>query len=162
MDWKNELQNGTQNRLVAKKVLAAVEKLLEQDAFLLEHNVNERSISHRLAIYLQEQFDELHVDCEYNRGGHEAKTLTSIAGQNGDDSTDGSRVYPDIIVHRRGSGDNELVIEIKKTTSSQTYDKDRQKLRAYRHELKYKNSLFIEFICGNGRAGVESVEWNVS
>ncbi len=43
-------------REVRDKVMAAVNRLLQLDKYLLIKNVNERSISHRLATYLQEEF----------------------------------------------------------------------------------------------------------
>lgn len=52
---------------VHKKVEKAINILSKNDAFLLEGNVNERSISHKLAEYLQQEFNDWNVDYEYNR-----------------------------------------------------------------------------------------------
>src|SRR4030042_3754738 len=48
------------------KIKIALGILFKNDSFLLEKDVNERSISHKLAEYLQEQFPDYDVDCEYN------------------------------------------------------------------------------------------------
>ncbi len=60
---------------IENKVRQAIQVLLEKDRLLLELNVNERSITHKLAEYLQVEFPGCHVDCEYNRDGHDTKEL---------------------------------------------------------------------------------------
>jgi len=45
----------------------ALTKLLQNDSLLVELNANERSITHKLAEYLQLEFAAWNVDCEYNR-----------------------------------------------------------------------------------------------
>jgi len=52
---------------VKRKVRAATELLIRKDAHLLKIDVNERSITHRLALHLQDAFKGWDVDCEYNR-----------------------------------------------------------------------------------------------
>ncbi len=54
MDYKKEE--------IEKKVWIAVELLFKNDAFLLENDVNERSVSHKLAEYIQTQFPEWHAN----------------------------------------------------------------------------------------------------
>ena len=62
-----------------KEVKSHVEKalnlLLEQDKFLLLNNLNERTISHKLAEYLQREFSSWNVDCEYNRNFDRIKKI---------------------------------------------------------------------------------------
>ncbi|MCL4678252.1 MAG: hypothetical protein KJ017_06625 [Alphaproteobacteria bacterium] len=123
----------------------ALEKLLVADFDLLEHDANERSISHRLAVYLESYFPGWNVDCEYNRDGHEPKRLSLQvdASVNLDDSH-AKTVYPDIIVHKRGTDQNLLVIEIKKSSNPESDGKkDKEKLKAYKSELGYKHAVFI-------------------
>ena len=48
-------------------VHSALNKLKQQDHQLLEISINERTISHKLAEYMQKEFSDLFVDCEYNR-----------------------------------------------------------------------------------------------
>jgi hypothetical protein len=52
---------------VERKVKCSINKLMEFDDFLLEKDVNERSITHKLAEYMQQEFKDWDVDCEYNR-----------------------------------------------------------------------------------------------
>ena len=58
-------------------------------------------------------------------------------------------VYPDIIIHKRGSNaDNLCIIEVKKDNSELEYKKyDKLKLDAYTNDdsLKYSVGVFIEF-----------------
>jgi hypothetical protein len=140
-------------------VLAALQVLLHRDSYLLETNVNERSITHRLAMYLQEQLPLWHVDCEYNRDGHLPKRIGYFGhGKPDVDDTDAKTVYPDIIAHHRGTDENYLVIELKKTSSSEDRRDDHEKLRAYRIELGYEFALFVELQTGN-RPGVATAQW---
>ena len=74
------------------------------------NHVGERAIVFRFAHYLQNtitndrRFEKLNLDCEYNRNGKQPKRLPSFS--NG--------TFPDVILHRRGTNDsNILVIEFK-------------------------------------------------
>ena len=143
---------------VAAHVAAALARLLRDDVYLLEVDANERSISHRLALYLEEEFPGRDVDCEYNRDRHEPKRLQLEPENVRSDDEQGKTVYPDIIVHKRGEPRNLLAIEIKKDTG-ENGDKDLQKLRALRHQLGYSYALFIRF--GTRRdAGVTELQWS--
>lgn len=150
---------------IKEKVNKAVNLLLKNDLFLLEKNVNERSISHKLAEYLQQQFQEFSVDCEYNRmkdKNMDTEFITKklnfdIESLNSDDTT-AKTVYPDIIIHRRGPGNNLLVIEVKKTINKSTKNFDFEKLNAFRGKhLRYKFGLYIEFDTN----GMETMKWFV-
>ena len=54
MTWDEQLIARSSDRALAKNVAKAVHRLLHEDAFLLTGDANERSISHRLAIYLEQ------------------------------------------------------------------------------------------------------------
>lgn len=144
----------TQEKIwIWEKVEKALEKLCEQDTFLLENNVNERSISHKLATYLQEVFEEWDVDCEYNRDHHNPdliKRLVRFIGSGRTDDEHARTVFPDIIVHHRGKRENLLVIEIKKSTNRDwDGELDKEKLTAYKgQELGYRYALFLTFYTG--------------
>ena len=127
---------------IEKRVDQALEDFLKQDKELLEININERTISHKLAEHLQRQFDGYNVDCEYNRYGDDVKKITRIFDKAGvhtnPDDINGITVYPDIIVHRRRSKDkdNLLVIEVKKSNNSlgeTGKNIDREKLQIFTH-----------------------------
>ena len=111
----------------------AEEKLRRTDRFLLRNDVNERSITHKLAQHLEKYFRGWDVDCEYNRVGTElmTKRLRSPgAEQCHTDDTDAQTIYPDIIVHRRGKeNQNLLVIEAKKSSSRSGTSRDEEKPR---------------------------------
>jgi len=140
---------------IKEKVKIALGMLLENDAFLLEHDVNERSISHKLAEYLQQLFPDYHVDCEYNwqiddpynkeifltpeeeRYFYPKTNEEKIKDQNA------HTVYPDIIIHRRGHNeDNLLIIEMKKTSNKDERARERDKLKLG----KYKDKFDYEYI----------------
>lgn len=131
-------------REIERLLCESIEELFTKDAWLLQNDVSERSITHKLAEYLQHRIKHLHVDCEYNRnataGPREPKTLFRLrqraqqacAQARDDDDPTGCSVYPDIIVHRRRTNDeNLLVVEVKKDNRRYGGDLDRQKLAAF-------------------------------
>lgn len=144
--------------------------LLSEDKWLLENNISERSISHKLAEHLQGLFKAFNVDCEYNGSvgqPNEKKKITILKEQlanlgllnkdeKADEETDTTQrsVFPDIIVHsRRTQESNICVIEIKKDTSTISNEYDFIKLNAYTsndfgNSLNYQLGIFIEFITG--------------
>ena len=97
------------------------------------------------------EFSEWHVDCEYNRQGHVPKRLATFR--------DGGNVYPDISVHRRLTGANHLVVEIKKSTNPAGKQDDLEKLRAYREDLGYSFGLFLLFEAASEDADLAEVVW---
>jgi len=134
----------------------AIRKLLEEDSDLMRNDVNERSITHKLAEYLQARLaiyvpeeESFKVDCEYNRKGDLPKRLIGLITQIQSDDTKGETVYPDIIIHKRGEGqgNNLLVIEAKKFSNcnQQSKKRDIEKLLEYKEQLGYKYAYFIEF-----------------
>ncbi|MCL4546216.1 MAG: hypothetical protein M1576_00530, partial [Deltaproteobacteria bacterium] len=152
MNKSNDSTN-TNNKEVLEKIKNAYRKFLKNDSYLLKVGANERSITHRLAIYLEDEFPDYNVDCEYNREGADIKRIREIFNNNNNISQtyisitdkDGNTksVFPDIIIHHRGTNDNFIVIEAKKTTNNCEYDEE--KLKAYKTDLKYKHAFFIKF-----------------
>ena len=141
-----------------RAVLGALTDLLKSDEYLLQVNANERAISFRLATHLRSYLPEWDIDCEYNRDGVEPKRIRHLGLNPHADDDEGQTVFPDIIAHRRGTRDNYLVIELKKSTNTVPRDVDYDKLAGYKAQLGYKFALFIEL-------GVEetfgkiSIEW---
>lgn len=127
----------------------SIDCLLENDSYLLEEDLHEQSISHKLAEYIQQELPEWDVDCEYNKDLDEVKSLEDY---------DKDSVRPDIVVHTRGTNENILVIEIKLTTSDE--DDDENKVQKYVNspELDYQHGFFLLLEAGD-RAGVEEFEW---
>ncbi|HZK12369.1 MAG TPA: hypothetical protein VFD10_08530 [Atribacterota bacterium] len=131
---------------IRKLIERAYRMLIEKDGYLLKVDANERSITHRLAIYLEVAFPEYDIDCEYNRDGFNSKRLIGYKKQIDSDDTSGTTVYPDIIIHHRGEKCNFIVIEAKKL--SNTDDSDKEKLDIYKSELLYKYAYFVKFPVG--------------
>lgn len=135
---------------IAKAFVDALRRLLEDDEQLLEADANERSITHRLAVYLEEGFPGWHVDCEYNRslgnGGYKKVLSYEFEETIPPDDLEAKSVFPDIIVHRRDTSDNLLVIEMKKSKSRESHEKDLAKLRAFTDpkKLVYRIGLFLK------------------
>jgi len=145
---------------VKTKVEVAIERLLIKDVQLFKMDVNERSISHRLAMYLQDEFPSWDVDCEHNCKGHGAvKRLDLRVDRIESNDTEARTVFPDIIVHHRASEENLLVIEIKKTTSQVSSDQDKKKLKAFKDQLGYCYALFLKLTTGANEVGVYEECW---
>jgi hypothetical protein len=140
----------------AERVIAAIDLLMSSDAYLFEVGVGERALSHRLAIYIEANFKGWHVDCEYDRDGVDPKR---IPGGSGNDEDEGSRVLPDIIVHRRGDGPNLVVFELKKSSNREPDDRDLEKLRAYTGNLGYAHGVFVRFLVGAAAPDVQRAQF---
>ncbi|MEM0135344.1 MAG: hypothetical protein QXU18_08995 [Thermoplasmatales archaeon] len=132
---------------IKKKVDVCLGILFKNDACLLQIEVNERAVSHKLAEYLQQEFPDWNVDCEYNRRESDIKTLRGIHECSNKRKTD--RVSPDIIIHKRKKDDNLLVIEIKIDTDDPCDIKKLEKFTSNSGEFKYKHGLFIKFNSDN-------------
>ena len=131
-----------------RKVEAALREFFLNEPDLLKRDVNERSITHKLAEHLQHQFECLKVDCEYNRHQERRKTLLLPPEEIQTDCLDAKTVYPDIVIHRRGDdGCNRLVIEVKKS-SRPGVSRDRKKLCAFtklEYGYNYNMGLLLVF-----------------
>jgi hypothetical protein len=147
---------------VEKRLSDALNQVATADRYLLEHDLSERCIASRLAMYLQNEFPEHSVDVEYNRVGNTPKRLGLPEGcANYPDRNGEALVVPDVIVHRRGAGGrNLLVLELKKTTNPDPRDCDRQRVRAFRKQLGYLHGVLIECETRQGREpGIAISEW---
>lgn len=130
--------------------IKAISEFLLKESFLFSENLNERTLTHKLAEYIQKYFQDYHVDCEYNSMmlGEEyiTKRLNlNIENVNTDDITQ-KTVFPDIIIHKRGDNvDNLVVIEVKKKENNHSKEFDLKKLEAFKRELNYTWAFYIEF-----------------
>ena len=143
-------------------VLAAIADFHTRDKYLLEFDLNERTISHSLADHLRQSFHPWDVDCEYNRHENGIKRL-SFSGDKGISSqgtqdAPARRVFPDIIIHKRGKGPNVLVIEMKKKTEDSS-NYDLEKLYAYKNELGYEYACLILIDTKNEDCRLEEPDW---
>jgi hypothetical protein len=167
-------------RIEVEEILtASLAELLSRDALLLENDVSERAITHKLAEYLQRRIPDLNVDCEYNRnvvkGFYEPKAIfvlkdTTQARLTRDFAIDELlelSVYPDIIVHRRGTNnENLLVVEVKKKGSRIDHGHDHSKLAAFtenseQNSYHYKFGAFVLLETGRGRVSFPKLTWYV-
>ena len=139
-------------------VAAALSALLRNDYDLLIMNANERSITFRFAMYLQSQFPDWTVDCEFNRDGVDPKKLEHMDLYPDSEDDEAKTVFPDVIVHRRGTKQNHLALEFKKSTSHVDRQIDLKKLLGYKQQLCYAHALFVEVETG-GQASIVVLEW---
>jgi len=133
---------------IKERVDRAVERLRYHDEILFEIDVHERTVTHKLGEYLNQEFPGWDVDCEYDRDTAEPKRLKNYKKDEDDDK----KVYPDIIVHQRkcvsdenrseGDEDNLLVAEVKTSSND---GRDIEKIEVFRDELGYQHGLFIDF-----------------
>jgi hypothetical protein len=110
------------------KVVAALNDFYARETHLLEKDLGERALTHRLAVSLERQFPEWNVDCDYNRLGERTWRLPKASIVSTDDEL-GKSIYPDIVVHHRGVPENLLAIEVRKASNYQSAEHDRHKLR---------------------------------
>lgn len=132
--------------------------LLERDNRLLCIDANERSITFRFAMHLQTHLQDWEIDCEFNRDGVEPKKLGHLGLYPDSEDDEAKTVFPDVIAHRRGTKENFLVLEFKKSTSRIDRQIDRQKLLGYKRQLGYAHALFVEVGTGD-QASVAILEW---
>jgi len=143
MSWLTKKSTKIPEEDIKSRFFVAIDQLFKNDAFLLENGVHERSVAHKLAEYLQQQFLGWHVDCEYNRHGLGIKMLPREC-----ESEHREYVYPDVVVHHRNTDDNLLVIEIKLRKNKTVDECDNAKLTAFTNQngdYKYQLGLFIGF-----------------
>lgn len=165
--------------MVESGIARAFLRFIKNDHHLLTVDASERSMTHRLAVYLEQEFPEYHVDCEYNRKLCDTKTIDlwrdkiktlETKRDNYDPYSkdyeeiqgiiDGGEVsvYPDIIIHHRGTDNNFIVIEAKKLVGNPVID-DQEKLKSFKSSLTYKHAYQILFPVGNQLETSEANNW---
>src|ERR1700737_287921 len=111
------------------KVVTALQEVYPREAFLFEKDLGERTLTHRLAVQIEKQFQGWDGDCDYNRLGERTLRLPHGTIVSTDDQF-GKSVYPDIVVHQRGIPNNLLAIEVRKAANHQPPEHDQHKLCA--------------------------------
>jgi hypothetical protein len=131
----------------------AIDELFQKDSQIIFkwYNLHERSITHRLAIYIENQFKNTDyiVDVEYNRmrNKYSDDVIGNLIGKNLDLAKydkEASNVYPDIIVHKRDTNNNLVEIEVKMEWKNEKKEFDYMKINEYITQLDYKYGVFIE------------------
>ena len=115
-------------RAELEKVIKAVEEFYAREGVLFDKDLGERTLTHRMAVHLERQFDGWEVDCEYNRLGERLLKLPHGSIVSTDDEL-GKSIFPDIVVHRRAIPENLLAVEVRKGTNHQPIEHDHHKLR---------------------------------
>ena len=139
---------------IQKIIEKAIDELYLKDASILlkEYDIHERTITHRLAMYLDSLFMDksYNVDVEYNRmrdrygDGDDVGNLMGkrLKWENSGEGSD--YVYPDIIVHKRDSNQNLVEIEVKMAWKNRKCDLDYTKINEYMEQLGYQFGIYIE------------------
>lgn len=121
--------------IIKEKIRVAIGAFNNEKDHLYRVDIFEPTLSHRIALHLESEFfnDGYVVDCEYNRNINDDKN---------DDLN--QKIRPDIIIHRRGSNENNLVIfEVKKAgKDSKKGQEDIRKLRRISN-LNYMTRVFV-------------------
>jgi hypothetical protein len=156
---------------ILEKFDIALNALFSNDLFLLERSISERSISYKLAEYLQPLFIGYNVDCEYNGDVDKPNDIKALDITEAEIRSVGYKpshdnnynINPDIIIHCRGSNKNNLVvIEVKKDRSNPNYKEyDKIKLKHLTTNIlgnhyNYKLGVFLE-LGTLGASGSKSV-----
>ncbi len=110
------------------KVVHALELFYARETHILEKDLGERTLTHRLAVHLERQFEGWEIDCDYSRLGERTLRLPKGSIVSTDDHL-GKSVYPDIVVHQRAIPNNLLAIEVRKESNHQPPEHDQHKLR---------------------------------
>ena len=142
---------------IEEKVNLALDTFYEKDKYFIDNDLHERSMTHKLANYLEKLFNGYDVDCEYNKNISESKKIHDIESEiqkirkiEKDEYKDSVVDFPDITIHKRGNKlKNLLVIEVKKDNAiknnkSKLEEIDILKLKAYTTEdLNYRYGIYI-------------------
>lgn len=137
----------------------AVCLFLRRDIDLLTLEAHEQAITHRIAVYLEQVFNNsyLNFDCEYNKSLKESKSFVysrnvrcdckSCKGRKcRERSCEEKKFRPDIVVHKRNKHDNNLLaIELKRDKNCRF---DEEKVITLTHpgdDYKYKLGLCLHF-----------------
>ena len=111
------------------KLIAALQEFYACETFLLERDLGERALTHRLAVCVERQFAGWEVDCDYDRLGERTMRLPHGSVSSTDDHLAKS-IYPDIVVHQRDIPNNLLAVEVRKAANHQPIEHDQHKLQA--------------------------------
>jgi hypothetical protein len=138
------------------RLISSLQEFYMRERFILERDLGERTLTHRLAVQIERHFPGWDVDCNYNRLGDRTMLLPRGTIVSTDDTL-GKSVYPDIVVHRRSVPKHLLAVEVRKPTNHQPLQHDLHKLMALTDP-----HLWFAFACGVlltlGRTGVTGAD----
>lgn len=126
----------------------AVEALYVEEGQILKFDIGERTICACLAAVLQRSSSDHRVHVEYNRRGVVPK---DIEYPDSDGELVQRRVFPDIIVHKLGHDDeNLLVVEVRKSANPAPDEFDLHKLGHIKQKMGYRQAAFLRLPAGEG------------
>ena len=146
---------------IRQRFECALRNFYRKEALLIKYKVSERALTHKLAEHLQKLFPRHNVDCEYNKvGDGDPKRVGVLMAGDPACPHDCARcpnnkcvIFPDIIVHRRGTEVNLLVIEAKTAWSRRAAERDHEKLAALTASGEYHYQLGIALCFTESFAG---------
>ena len=122
----------------------ALNKLYKNDEYLIkiysdkynkDNHVSERGIVFRFGVYLEKYrlkyFPQYDLDVEYNRNINLIKMLNN------------KPVMPDLIIHKRGTNENNLLVLEFKTWWNKNQIEDIKRVKLFKNELNYKYGATI-------------------
>lgn len=128
--------------LITSLMEFSIIELLNNDITLIRNNLKEECINHRLALYIESfinqhpEYGSYNVDLEYNKNKENPK-LILLEGKP-------VPIRPDIIVHKRGSNERNLLAIESKKRSKRKHDSD--KLEALlKQPYNYRVSCYVIF-----------------
>jgi hypothetical protein len=157
--WVDSLRKSCRDAVLAEAVIRSLRTLLSRDAHLLKVDAHENSITHNFAMYIKKALSihdwnvDCDVDCEYSRnpddpGPKKMKFKDQV-----------KLVRPDVIVHKRGTKNNYVVFEFKKSNNPDPDDSDIEKLRAYCDQLGYQYGVFVRLDVKPKKPDVARIEF---
>ena len=111
------------------KLVGAVREFYAREGHLFDKDLGERTLTHRLAVQIENHFPGWEIDCDYDRLGERTLRLPHGSIVSTDDHLAKS-IYPDIVVHQREIPNNLLAIEVRKASNHQPVEHDQHKLQA--------------------------------
>ena len=110
-----------------------------------DYNIYEVTLCHRLAVHLENsgKFTGYLIDCEYDKDGQRIKR-----GKPTRKNPKGRRFRPDIVVHKRGTGENNnlIMIEAKKyPCCPEEKAAEKERLRHHASKRKYRHAFLVVF-----------------
>ena len=133
------------------KVVKAIEEFYAREGLLFDKDLGERALTHRMAVYLERQFDGWEVDCDYNRLGERLLKMPHGTIVSTDDEL-GKSIFPDIVVHRRTVPENLLAVEVRKASNHQPIEHDQHKLRGMTDPLLwFAYRVGVLLVLGKGK-----------
>ena len=119
-------------------ILDALENVVSEPYYKKVPDMHEVALCHRLAVHLENssKFTGYLIDCDYNKAAEDKKT-----------NPEGCGFRPDIIVHVRGSNENNLImIEAKKAPCSQEKKAEvKERLIDNGNKYQYAHAFLVVF-----------------